>query len=67
MNTYLLLDVAEDKITSVPICRIIASDIEEALLKAITGMVKDKILSISDICECLDIDIKDITELNTYE
>lgn len=64
MNTYLLIDKDEGVI---PLTRIIAEDEIDALSKAIRGILNDNILTVEDICECLGINLKEITDVTTYE
>lgn len=65
MNTYLLIDKEDESV--IPLTRIIAEDEIDALSKAIRGMLNDNILTVEDICECLGINLKEITDVTTYE
>ena len=64
MNNYLLIDLEDG---SIPLTRIIAEDKTDALCKAIKGLITDKILTVEDICESLSIELKEITNMTTYE
>jgi hypothetical protein len=63
MNDYLLID----KEDAIPLTRVIAQTKEEALWKTIKGLVEDKILTVEDICESLSIELREITDMTTYE
>lgn len=63
MNDYLLID----KEDAIPLTRVVAQTKEEALWKAIKGLVEDKILTVEDICESLSIELREFTDMNTYE
>ena len=63
MNDYLLID----KEDAIPLTRVVAQTKEEALWKTIKGLVKDKILTVEDICESLSIELREITDMTTYE
>ena len=64
MNDYLLMDITDGVI---PLTRVIAQTKEEALFKAIKGLIKDEILTIEDICEDLGIELREVTDITTYE
>ena len=64
MNKYLLQDVTDNVI---PVTIVYADDKLKALLKAMEGIIKDKILSIEDVCESLGISLEEITNIRTYE
>lgn len=63
MNDYLLIDIEN----AIPLTRVVAQTKEEALWKTIRGLVKDKILTVEDICESLSIELREITNMTTYE
>jgi hypothetical protein len=62
MTNYLLIDLVDERLTKV----VADSDIE-ALCKAIKGLINDKIITLEEVCEDLNIKIKDITNIYTYE
>lgn len=64
MNNYLLIDLEDG---SIPLTRVVAEDMVDALCKAIKGLTTDKILTVEDICESLAIELKEITNMTTYE
>jgi len=64
MNEYLLQDATDNVI---PVTIIYADDKLKALLKAIKGIIEDKILSIEDVCESLGISLEEIINIKTYE
>ena len=65
MNNYLLIDLEDG---SIPLTRIIAEDKEQALGKALEGLIKDKYLTVEGVCEDLGIELKEFPEeLKVYE
>lgn len=64
MNDYLLIDITEN---TIPLTRIVAQTKEEALCKAIKGLIKDEILTVDDICEELGIELREVNNMTTYE
>ena len=66
MNSYLLVD-KEDGNYELPLVKIIAENKEEALYKAIKGLVNDEILTVEDFCECLGFKLEEIANMTTYE
>ena len=66
MNNYLLVD-KEDGNYELPLIKIIAEDKEEALYKAIKGLVNDEILTVEDIFEYLGFKLEEIANITTYE
>ena len=63
MNDYLLID----KEKTIPLTRVIAQTKEEALYKVIKGLIEDEILTVEDVCENLRIELREITDMTTYE
>ena len=66
MNNYLLVD-KEDGNYELPLIKIIAENKEEALYKAIKGLINDEILTVEDICEYLGFKLEEIVNITTYE
>ena len=66
MNSYLLVD-KEDGNYELPLIKIIAENKEEALYKAIKGLINDEILTVEDICEYLGFKLEEIVNITTYE
>jgi len=64
MNKYLLRDINDDVI---PMTVVIAENKNEALCKAIKGIISDNIITVEDICENLGISLNKFEELKTYE
>ena len=63
MKKFLLLDIEG----TIPVTVVNAENEEDAIIKAIKGLLKDEMLSTSDICEALNITLQEINSIKEYE
>ena len=63
MNNYLFIDNEN----TIPLITVVAEDKLDALCKYIKGLIKDEILSLGDICDSLNIELREFSDLKNYE